>query len=89
MLHDHALDRLREVNVQEAPLDAHRKSSSARLLRETRMESHGPDARRAVSAPSDRRRVCPLHSQLARTPGVILNTAHRGVLSPKSPHISY
>ena len=54
-----------------APLDTHGKPSSARLLRETRMESHRPDAGRAVPASSDRRRVCPLDtSQLAASGGI-------------------
>ena len=45
------------------------------------MESHGPDSRRAVSAASDRRRVCPLDtSQLARASGVIRPTLAQATL---------
>jgi GNAT superfamily N-acetyltransferase len=67
VLHDHALDRLREVNVQEARLWTLTDNHRARAVYEKRGWSpHRPDARRAVSAPSDRRRVCPLDtSQLA------------------------
>jgi hypothetical protein len=43
------------------------------------MESHRPDARRAVSAPSDRRRVCPLDtSRLATGSGDIRITCASG-----------
>ena len=59
-LHDLALVRLRQTNVQEARLWTLTEIIERALLREARIEAHRPHARRAVPAPSDRRRVCPL-----------------------------